>query len=331
MVLKLAVVGCTSIGIRHALACVGDPRVKLVACCDDGFADNGGKTAEEVGAAFLAAYKADFPELRFYTNHKDMLASEELDIVTCGVSDHRHADIVVNAANKPGVKGIYCEKPLATTVEDTDRMLAACEANGVVLSVDHTRRFTPLWRYAKEQLLDKGEIGEVQWVFARLQGPRAMLFRNGTHVVDAMLWFTGTTGNEPKPSWVMADMEAGYEDFDRYGQRGMDGGKDPSLEPAVNGYVAFENSHVRAFFAGGAHVCNAPLCAGLRLGRVMYLLTSKRHFACAKIMSVLCTPTLYRGVCRLKEHPCAENGSRGRWNHWSTHHGRCRRREKSAG
>ena len=40
-------------------------------------------------------------------------------------------------------------------------MLAACEANGTVLSVDHTRRFTPLWRYAKEQLLDKGAIGEV--------------------------------------------------------------------------------------------------------------------------------------------------------------------------
>ena len=70
--------------------------------------------------------------------------------------------------------------------------------------------------------------GEVQWVFARcghaqkepfffqflycllgvclailkmrilwhrLQGPRAMLFRNGTHVVDAMLWFTGTSVN----------------------------------------------------------------------------------------------------------------------------------------
>ena len=37
---------------------------------------------------------------------------------------------------------------LPPQVEDTDRMLAACEANGTVLSVDHTRRFTPLWRYA---------------------------------------------------------------------------------------------------------------------------------------------------------------------------------------
>ena len=47
-------------------------------------------------------------------------------------------------------------------MEDTDRMLAACEANGVILSVDHTRRFLPIWRYCKEQLVDKGEIGEIQ-------------------------------------------------------------------------------------------------------------------------------------------------------------------------
>jgi hypothetical protein len=126
----------------------------------------------------------------------------------------------------------------------------------------------------------------------------------------------------------MADIEEGYEDFDRYGQRGMDGGKvhtacmhvcteagspvsrvpdcyvylglrfrcrpeqrrglswqnaahlflkpvsgslvwsfgcwpvvfaqDPALEPAVNGYVAFENSHVRAFYAGGSKNTPAP-------------------------------------------------------------------------
>ena len=60
-------------------------------------------------------------------------------------------------------------------MEDTDRMLAACEANGVILSVDHTRRFLPIWRYCKEQLVDKGEIGEVQYIISRLHGPRSMM------------------------------------------------------------------------------------------------------------------------------------------------------------
>eukprot|EP01051_Picozoa_sp_SAG22_P003604 SAG22_NODE_178_length_16142_cov_13.187995_5_plen_206_part_00 len=135
-----------------------------------GYAENDGKTAGEVGAAFRANYSEVFPNLNIYASHKEMLEKEpQLDILTVGVSDHRHADIIVDAANA-GVKGIFCEKPLATTLEDTDRMLEACERNGVILSVDHTRRFLPIWRYCKEQLVDKGAIGEIQYIVARLHG-----------------------------------------------------------------------------------------------------------------------------------------------------------------
>ena len=116
MVLRCAIVGLTSIGTRHALGMVGDERVTLVCGCDDGYADNEGKSAAEVGAAFKANYSAEYPDLRVYSNHEEMLANERpLDILTVAVSDHRHADIVVNAANA-GVKGILCEKPLATTI-----------------------------------------------------------------------------------------------------------------------------------------------------------------------------------------------------------------------
>ena len=40
--------------------------------------------------------------------------------------------------------------------------------------------------------------------------------------------------------------------------RGQDGGKNPDLEPAVNGYVSFKDSHVKAFFAGGSKNTPAP-------------------------------------------------------------------------
>ena len=39
---------------------------------------------------------------------------------------------------------------------------------------------------------------------------------------------------------------------------GQDGGKNPDLEPAVNGYVSFKDSHVKAFFAGGSKNTPAP-------------------------------------------------------------------------
>ena len=38
-----------------------------------------------------------------------------------------------------------------------------------------------------------------------------MMWRNGTHIIDCMLWFAGS-----KPKWVMGDFEDGYEDYDKY-------------------------------------------------------------------------------------------------------------------
>jgi predicted dehydrogenase len=191
----------------------------LVAGCDDEYAlTSGNSDIQDPRGTFYEAYKGDFPGLTMYADHREMLQKERLDIVTVGTSDHRHADIVVNAANA-GVKGIFCEKPLSTNFADTDRMLAACRDNGTVLSVDHTRRFTPLWRYAKEELLDKGAIGEVQWIIGRLQGSRAMMFRNGTHVIDAMLWTAGCDeGN--RPEWVMGGLRAGLRRFRRLRHQG---------------------------------------------------------------------------------------------------------------
>ena len=102
-----------------------------------------------------------------------MLAQENLDIVTVATSDHRHADLVVNAANA-GAKGIFCEKPMATNLADADRMLEAVERNGTILSIDHTRRWQPMWRHTKEEIVGAGEIGEVKYIIGTLNGGRAM-------------------------------------------------------------------------------------------------------------------------------------------------------------
>jgi predicted dehydrogenase len=72
-----------------------------------------------------------------------MLEKENLDIVTVATSDHARAALVVDAA-EAGVKRIFCEKPLARTVEDADPIVSACERHNVILSIDHTRRWTPI-------------------------------------------------------------------------------------------------------------------------------------------------------------------------------------------
>ena len=131
---KAGVIGCRGIGVAHATGIVGSDRASLAAACD---------LDEET----LREFEQRWPDenLTLYRDHREMLARESLDIVTVATSDHRHADLVVDAANA-GAKGIFCEKPLATSLADADRMIAACDTNNTTLSVDHTRRFIPLWR-----------------------------------------------------------------------------------------------------------------------------------------------------------------------------------------
>ena len=174
---KAGVIGCRGIGIAHATGVVTSDRARLAAACD-------------LDEATLQEFEQRWPDenLTLYRDHREMLDRESLDIVTVATSDHRHADLVVDAANA-GAKGIFCEKPLATSLADADRMIAACDANNTTLSVDHTRRFIPLWRYAKEEIVDQGVIGPVQYVIGTLSGPRAMLFRNGTHTLDAICYY----------------------------------------------------------------------------------------------------------------------------------------------
>ena len=234
---RAGVIGCRGIGAAHATGIVGSDRARLVAACD-------------LDEATLHEFEQRWPDAppALYRDHREMLAREVLDIVTVATSDHRHADLVVDAANA-GAKGIFCEKPLATNLADADRMIAACDANSTTLSVDHTRRFMPLWRHAKEAIVDRGVIGPVQYVIGTLAGPRAMLFRNGTHTLDAICYYAGA-----QPQWVVAELEEGYAEYAEY--RG-DGGHVPATEPGANGYIHFAEG-VRGFYIGGSKTTPAP-------------------------------------------------------------------------
>ncbi len=234
---RAGVIGCRGIGIAHASGLVGLDDAELVAACD-----LSAQRLEE----FRDHWKETWPDISLYDDHRRMLATEGLDIVTVATSDHAHADLVVDSANA-GAKGIFCEKPLATNLADADRMVAACESNGTLLSVDHTRRFQPLWQHVKD-LVDQGAIGPVQYVVGTLSGSRAMLFRNGTHIIDLICHFAGS-----EPQWVFAELEDGYEGYTEY--RG-DGGHEPGTEPGAHGYIHFANG-VRGFYIGGHK--NTPL------------------------------------------------------------------------
>ena len=103
--LRVGVIGCSGIGTTHVSGLVDMQNVELAAGCD---------FVQSTLDAFKEKYQDTWGNIALYTNHQEMLAAENLDIVTVATSDHRHADLVVDAANA-GVKGIFCEKPMATS------------------------------------------------------------------------------------------------------------------------------------------------------------------------------------------------------------------------
>ncbi len=241
---RVGLVGATGIGVRrpepppppfkdelmtsHAAALALLPNAELVAVCDlvPGLLED-----------FKAVWADEFPGAATYTDYREMLARERLDILAVATSDHRHADIVVDGAAS-GVKGIMCEKPLATTLEDADRMIRACAARAVPIHVNHTRRWNPTLHKVRDEVR-AGLIGPLSAIFAYHGGPRAMLFRNGTHIIDAVCFFA-----ESEPAQAFARLQDGYEGWDRY--KG-DGGKLPENDPSATGMVLFRNG-IRAVY-----------------------------------------------------------------------------------
>jgi predicted dehydrogenase len=221
----------TAIPYSHASALAAIPDVQVVAGCD---------IVEGARDKFRDRWDPRWPGVRTYADYREMLAQERPDVVGVATPDHLHMEPVL-AAIANGARGILCEKPIATSLEEADRMVAAIEAAGTIVNINYTRRWLPEWVEARRMIAD-GELGRLSQIVVQLGGPRAMLFRNHTHAIDLIQYLAGAD-----PEWVIAELEPGFEDYG-IGYAG-DGGNDPASEPGANYYVGFENG-VRAYVTG---------------------------------------------------------------------------------
>lgn len=212
----------------HVAAYAAASRATVVGVCD---------LVPGLLEGFRTAWGERFPEARTYTDYREMLANEEVELLSVVTSDHRHAQMVVDGA-EAGVKGIFCEKPIATTLVDAERMIAACKANNVPLLINHSTRWYPQYPQARQMIRD-GAIGQVRRIMVTGVGPRAMLFRNTTHVVDMLCYLA-----DSDPEWLMGELDDEHRNYaPRYAG---DGGKVPSTDPGCSAYIHFKNG-VRAF------------------------------------------------------------------------------------
>ena len=95
--------------------------------------------------------------VKTYGDYQDLLADPTLDGVVVATLTDTHHDIVVAAAEAG--KAIFCEKPIALTLAETDRILAAVDRAGVPFQVAFMRRFDKGYAVAKQRI-EAGEIGQ---------------------------------------------------------------------------------------------------------------------------------------------------------------------------
>lgn len=143
--LQVAVIGCGSIAqYRHIPEYDQNPEVVIVAVCDIN-EERAKKTAEKYHA-------------KAYTDYKELLNQESIDAVSVCLPNHLHAPVSIDALNA-GCH-VLCEKPMATSREEAEKMIEAAEANGKKLMIGHNQRFVASHEKAR-QLIEKGEVGKI--------------------------------------------------------------------------------------------------------------------------------------------------------------------------
>jgi predicted dehydrogenase len=139
---------------------------------------------------------------RVFTDYRQMLAEEDIEMVTIAAPNYLHAQMTIDIANSG--KHVVCEKPLCMTLEEADLMIETCRSKGVLLMYAEELFFTPKYVKAKE-MADQGAFGKVYMVkqMEKHFGPHASWFWDveksgggvfmdmGCHGIAFCYWFLG--------------------------------------------------------------------------------------------------------------------------------------------
>lgn len=109
-----------------------------------------------------------FPGARGYRDPLELIADPEVQAVAICSPAASHTDLVVAAAHAG--KHVFCEKPMALTLEDADRAITAAHAAGVALQVGFNRRFAADFA-AMRARVDAGDIGTPQLLRSLTRDP----------------------------------------------------------------------------------------------------------------------------------------------------------------
>ena len=153
--IRIGIIGTGNMAKSHARSFQSQKDVEIVACCD---------IEEEKVVAFAEQFKIK----TWYTDYKKMIANEKIVGLSIASTDATHAQISIEALKHK--IAVLCEKPMAVTVPEANKMIVASQKAGVINMINFSKRDAPAIQYAKKYI-EEGKIGKIMHVDAQyLQG-----------------------------------------------------------------------------------------------------------------------------------------------------------------
>ena len=259
---KLGIIGCGGIANgKHMPSLKKLPDVEMVAFCD---------LIEE--RAVAAKEKFGSKDAKAYTDYRELLKDESIDVVYVLTPNRSHADISIDALHAG--KHVMCEKPMAKCAADARRMVEAAKETGRKLTIGYQHRQKAASQYVKS-VVERGDLGDIYYAKAfaiRRRGtPNWGVFLNeyeqgggplidiGTHSLDLTLYLM----NNYRPRMAVGSV---YDKLKHQKETANPFGPwDPDrydVEESAFGYVVMENG--ATIFLETSWALNTPENTGVR-------------------------------------------------------------------
>ncbi|OLE30236.1 MAG: oxidoreductase, partial [Actinobacteria bacterium 13_1_20CM_3_68_10] len=184
----LAIIGGGRVGLFRGEVAARHPQVDFI-----GLAELKPDRRKEVGEKIRADFVTE--------DYRELLARPEVTAAIIATDEHLHVEPILAAVERK--LPLLIEKPLATGLADSERVLAAIQKSGVDAVVGYTQRFRRRWLVAKEKVRT-GQLGDVTLVTSRAFMNRLVALDNykrtddpseispmvisGTHALDVVMW-----------------------------------------------------------------------------------------------------------------------------------------------
>ena len=185
MILRVGIIGAGHMGRTHADILKEDERVQIAGVTDV-------VPAKAQALAEAVASRA-FPDVK-------ALLGADLQAVYVTTPNTRHVPATLAALGEN--IHVFCEKPMATSLEEAGQVLAAAQASQAIYQVGHNRRFAPVYRYLKTQIeagfppylanakQNDGDWFNPPWI-TDLSLTGGFLYESSVHLLDLLRWLMG--------------------------------------------------------------------------------------------------------------------------------------------